>query len=41
MYGSAPCAAIGVNESYSKIEKIEINKGKFIIFDVFYIINKS
>ena len=41
MYGSAPCAAIGVNESYSKIKKIKINKSKFLIFDVFYIINKS
>ena len=41
MYGSSPCAAIGVNETYFKIKDIQINKGKFLIFKMFYIINKN
>lgn len=41
MYGSSPCAAIGVNETYFKIKEIQINKGKFLMFDKFYIVNKK
>ena len=41
MYGSSLCAAIGVNETYFKIKEIQINKGKFLIFDMFYIVNKK
>ena len=41
MYGPSPCAAIGVNEYYFEIKKIEINKGRFLFFDMFYIINKD
>ena len=41
MYGSSPCAAIGVNETYFKIKEIKINKGKFLIFDMFYVVNKN
>jgi len=41
MYGSSPCAAISVNETYFKIKDIQIRKGKFLIFDMFYIKNKN
>ena len=41
MYGSSPCAAIGVNEDYFQIKEIQIDKGKFLIFDMFYIVNKN
>ena len=41
MYGSSPCAAIGVNETYFKIKKIKIKKGKLLFFKKYYITNKN
>jgi len=40
MYGPSPCAAIGVNETYFKMDKMLINKGNFLFFDMYYIENK-
>ena len=37
MYGKAPCAAINVNKYFFKNNEIEISKGKFLIFNKYYI----
>ena len=41
MYGPSPCAAIDVNHSYFKMKNIEIDKGRFLFFDMFFITNKN
>lgn len=41
MYGISPCAAINVNESYFEVKNIEINKGRFLFFNMFYITNRD
>ena len=41
MYGPSPCAAIEVNQYYFKMKNIEIDKGRFLFFDMFFITNKN
>ena len=41
MYGSSPCAATEVNQYYFKMQKIQIDKGKFLFFDMFFLTNKN
>lgn len=41
MYGISPCAAIEVNQFYFEVKNIEINKGRFLFFNMFYIMNRD